>query len=99
MLLDDSEIRNKKLEADYLRTFGQTLAFALSEEINDGLGDVYSEDDNGNLSIDRTNIRLTADGPSKLERVMVQDLVDPRNYVQGTFKDTESILEGRKQRI
>jgi len=60
MLLYDSDIQNKKLEADYLKTFGQALAFALLEEINDGLGDVYSEDDNGNLSIDRTNVRLTA---------------------------------------
>ena len=60
MLLDDSEILNKRLEADYPMTFGQTLGFALSEEISDGLGGVYSEDDNGNLSIDRTNIRLTA---------------------------------------
>jgi len=44
----------------HLKTFGQALCFALSEEINDGLGDVYSEEDSGNLSNDRTNIRLTA---------------------------------------
>jgi len=52
-------LRDTKQEACPMR-FGQALGFALSEKISDGLDDVYSEDDNGNLSIDRTNIRLTA---------------------------------------
>ena len=30
------------------------------EEVNDGLGNVYSDDDIGNLSIESSNIRLTA---------------------------------------
>ena len=40
-------------------TFGHELSVALAEEISDGLDDVFSDEDDGNLSIDSKNIRLT----------------------------------------
>jgi len=61
ILLGDSQIREKRLDdTDYPVTFGRAFSSALSEKINDGLGDVYTEDDIGNVSIDGTNICLTA---------------------------------------
>ncbi len=64
-LLNNSEIRNKQLAApaygsNFSMTFNRAFSLFLAEEISDGLDDVYSEEENGNLSIDSTNIRLTA---------------------------------------
>jgi len=61
LLLTDSQIREKQLYSRvYPLTFFQAFSLALSETISGGLRDAYAEDGIGNLSIDSTNIHLTA---------------------------------------
>ena len=61
LLLTDSQIREKPLHSPvYPLMFFQAFSLALSETISSGLGDVYAEDGMGNLSIDSTNVHLTA---------------------------------------
>ncbi len=61
LLLSDSQIREKPLYSRvYPLTFFRAFSLALSETINDGLGDVYAEDGIWNLSINSTNTCLTA---------------------------------------
>ena len=61
ILLGNPQIQEKRLDGpDCSLMFIDAFSLALSEKISDGLGDVFAEDGIGNLSIDSTNVCLTA---------------------------------------
>ena len=80
---------------DARTTFGQALTAGIAEGIDEGLEDALSDDDDGNLSIDPTNIRLTTallsastikHGVQHLERV-------PIAIVRMGLQDPDPVLD------